>query len=93
MELVSLAPVAFSAIALVFSMLGTGGAVRYTPILYWLGMDLATQAVPLDAVERRHERVGCRDRRTFGPDRPDRLAGVAMVVFAPLGALATNTLS
>jgi len=42
-----LAPPLFFVIALVFSMLGMGGSQLYIPILYWMGMDFKTEAVPL----------------------------------------------
>ena len=42
-----LAPPLFFAIALVFSMLGMGGSQLYIPILYWMGMDFKTEAIPL----------------------------------------------
>ena len=37
----------FFAIAFVFSMLGMGGSQLYIPILFWLGMDFKTEAIPL----------------------------------------------
>jgi uncharacterized membrane protein YfcA len=42
-----LVPPLFFAIALVFSMLGMGGSQLYIPILYWMGLDFKTEAVPL----------------------------------------------
>jgi len=42
-----LAPPVFFFIAFVFSMLGMGGSQLYIPILFWLGMDFKTQAIPL----------------------------------------------
>ncbi|MCD6400546.1 MAG: sulfite exporter TauE/SafE family protein [Anaerolineales bacterium] len=33
--------------ALVFSVLGMGGSQLYIPLLYWLGMDFKTEAIPL----------------------------------------------
>ena len=42
-----LAPPIFFFIAFVFSMLGMGGSQLYIPILFWLGMDFKTQAIPL----------------------------------------------
>lgn len=42
-----LVPPLFFAIAFVFSMLGMGGSQLYIPILYWLGLDFKTEAVPL----------------------------------------------
>jgi hypothetical protein len=37
----------FFVIAFVFSMLGMGGSQLYIPILFWTGMDLKTEAIPL----------------------------------------------
>ncbi len=41
------APAIFFFISLVFSMLGMGGSQLYIPVLFWLGMDFKTQAIPL----------------------------------------------
>ena len=40
-------PPIFFAIAFVFSMLGMGGSQLYIPILFWMGLDFKTQAIPL----------------------------------------------
>ncbi len=42
-----LVPPLFFIIAFVFSMLGLGGSQLYIPILYWMGMDFKTEAIPL----------------------------------------------
>ena len=42
-----LIPPLFFAIAFVFSMLGMGGSQLYIPILYWMGLEFKTAAVPL----------------------------------------------
>jgi len=47
MENVYLIPLIFFAIAFVFSMLGMGGSQLYIPILFWMGLDFKTQAIPL----------------------------------------------
>ncbi|MDZ7843532.1 MAG: sulfite exporter TauE/SafE family protein [Anaerolineales bacterium] len=47
MNLLYLAPPIFFLIAFVFSMLGLGGSSLYIPILYWMGMDFKTEAIPL----------------------------------------------
>ena len=47
MEPVYVAPPLFFIIAFVFSMLGMGGSQLYIPVLFWLGMDFKTQAIPL----------------------------------------------
>lgn len=41
------APPLFFFIAFLFSMLGMGGSQLYIPVLFWLGMDFKTQAIPL----------------------------------------------
>jgi hypothetical protein len=83
------APILFFIIAFVFSMLGRGGATLYVPILFWLGMDLKTQAIPLgmllNVVNTSVPAL------TFGLKKMInwRLAipsGLAMIAFAPLGA-------
>ena len=47
MNIFYLAPPLFFVIAFVFSMLGMGGSQLYIPILYWMGMDFKTEAIPL----------------------------------------------
>jgi len=42
-----LAPLIFLLVSFVFSMLGMGGSQLYIPILFWLGMDFKTEAIPL----------------------------------------------
>ncbi len=41
------APLIFFCIAFAFSMLGMGGSQLYIPILYWMGLDFKTEAIPL----------------------------------------------
>lgn len=40
-------PFAFMIISFVFSMLGMGGSQLYIPILFWVGLDFKTEAIPL----------------------------------------------
>ncbi len=47
MAFVWFVPLLFFAIAFVFSMLGMGGSQLYIPILFWVGLDLKTEAIPL----------------------------------------------
>lgn len=47
MDLIYTAPLIFFCIAFVFSMLGMGGSQLYIPILYWMGLDFKTEAIPL----------------------------------------------
>ncbi len=84
-------PVIFFFIAFVFSMLGMGGSQLYIPILFWLGMDFKTQAIPLGMLLN----VVNSSSAAFvyaGKKLVDwRVAlpfGFAMVVFAPLGTWA-----
>jgi uncharacterized membrane protein YfcA len=46
-DIIYLAAPIFFVIAFVFSMLGMGGSQLYIPILFWLGMDFKTEAIPL----------------------------------------------
>lgn len=95
MDLIYFAPIAFFGISLVFSMLGTGGAVLYTPILYWLGMDFASQAVPLGMVLNvvtSSSAAFTYTRENLVDWRVAALFGVTMMVVAPVGAFATLTL-
>jgi hypothetical protein len=83
-------PILFFVIAFVFSMLGRGGATLYVPILFWLGMDFKTQAIPLGMLL--NVANTSIPALTFGLKRMInwKLAipfGLAMVAFAPLGAL------
>ncbi|MDY6775583.1 MAG: sulfite exporter TauE/SafE family protein [Halobacteria archaeon] len=92
MEPIYLAPVAFFVISLVFSMLGTGRAVLYTPIAYWLGLDFTTQAVPLGMllnVVTSSSAAYTYSRAKLVDWNIALLFGATMVVFAPLGAFAT----
>jgi len=42
-----LIPIIFFIIAFLFSMLGMGGSQLYIPILFWVGLDFKTEAIPL----------------------------------------------
>jgi len=84
-----LAPGIFFLIAFVFSMLGMGGSQLYIPILFWMGMDFKTQAVPLGMLLNVVNSSSA--AATYGVKRliAWRVAvpfGVAMVAFAPFGA-------
>ena len=85
-----LAPPLFFAIAFIFSMLGMGGSQLYVPILYWMGMDFKTEAIPLGMLLNvvnsssaavtyaRHKLINWRVAVPFG---------VAMIALAPVGTL------
>ncbi|MBN1857402.1 MAG: sulfite exporter TauE/SafE family protein [Dehalococcoidia bacterium] len=80
----------FFGISFVFSMLGMGGSQLYIPILFWMGMDFRTEAIPLgmllnvvntSSASFVYGRKGLINWRVALP------FGLTMVVFAPLGAL------
>ncbi len=81
-------PIIFFFIALVFSMLGMGGSQLYIPILFWMGMDFKTQAIPLgmllNVVNSASASV------TYGKNKliDWKIAvpfGATMIAFAPIG--------
>jgi uncharacterized membrane protein YfcA len=84
-----LIPPLFFTIAFIFSMLGMGGSQLYVPILYWMGMDFKTEAIPLGILLNvvnsssaavtyaRHKLINWRVALPFG---------VAMIALAPFGA-------
>jgi uncharacterized membrane protein YfcA len=84
-----LAPLLFFGIAFVFSMLGMGGSQLYIPILFWLGMDFKTEAIPLgmllNVVNSGTAAITYARKRLIDW----RLAlpfGISMVLLAPVGA-------
>jgi len=89
MDLLFITPILFFFISFIFSMLGMGGAQVYIPILFWLGMDFKTQAIPLGmllnivnsssaaATYRKKKLIDWKVAKPFG---------LAMVLLAPLGA-------
>ncbi len=86
--LVYLTPPLFFAIALLFSMLGMGGAQLYIPILFWMGMDFKSQAVPLGLllnVVNSTSAMLIYARRRLIDWRVAVPLAVTMVLFAPLG--------
>jgi len=83
-----LVPPLFFAIAFVFSMLGMGGSQLYIPILYWMGMDFKTEAVPLGMLlnvvnSSSAAFTYARNRLIVWPVAIP--FAVSMIVFAPLG--------
>jgi len=89
MDLLFITPILFFFIAFIFSMLGMGGGQLYIPILFWLGMDFKTQAIPLgmllNIVNSSSATI------TYGKKKliDWKVAipfGLAMVLLAPLGA-------
>ncbi|MBN2471418.1 MAG: sulfite exporter TauE/SafE family protein [Anaerolineae bacterium] len=89
MSIPYLIPPLFFGIAFIFSMLGMGGSQLYIPILYWMGMDFKTEAIPLgmllnvvnsssaSVTYARHQLINWRVAVPFG---------VTMIALAPVGA-------
>ena len=82
-------PLLFFGIAFLFSMLGMGGSQLYIPILYWAGLDLKTEAIPLgmllNVVNSTSAAVTYGRRRLIAWRTALPLAAV-MLVLAPVGA-------
>jgi len=83
-----LAPPVFFVIAYVFSMLGMGGSQLYIPILFWLGLDFKTEAIPLGMMLN----IINSSSAAFTYARKGLIAwrigmpfAVTMILFAPLG--------
>ncbi len=82
-------------IALVFSMLGMGGAQLYIPVLFWLGMDFKTEAIPLGMllnVVNSSSAAWTYGRQKLIDWRVATPFGIAMVIFAPVGTLVNISL-
>ncbi len=83
-----LAPPLFFLIAFVFSMLGMGGSQLYIPILYWMGMDFKTEAIPLGMllnIINSGSAAITYGRKKLINWRVAVPFAVAMILFAPLG--------
>jgi len=82
-------PPLFFVISFVFSMLGMGGSQLYIPILFWVGLDLKTEAIPLgmllNVVNSSSAAVTYGRRRLISWREALPLA-VVMLIFAPVGA-------
>jgi uncharacterized membrane protein YfcA len=88
MNILYFAPPLFFLIAFLFSMLGMGGSQLYIPILYWMGMDFKTEAIPLGMLLNIINSGGA--AITYGRKKLINLQiaipfGVSMVLLAPLG--------
>ena len=95
MEPLYLAPPLFLVIALVFAMIGLGGSQLYIPILFWLGMDFKTQAIPLGMllnVINSSSAAWTYGRKRLIVWKVAIPFGSAMVLLAPLGTWINITL-
>jgi uncharacterized membrane protein YfcA len=83
-----LAPPVFFIIAFVFAMIGLGGSQLYIPILFWLGMDFKTQAIPLGMllnVVNSSSASWTYGRKQMIEWRVAIPFGISMVLLAPVG--------
>jgi len=88
-------PPIFFAIAFVFSMLGMGGSQLYIPILFWMGMDFKTQAIPLGMFLNVVNSLSA--VYTYGKEkliewRTAIFFGIFMVIAAPFGTMVNVSL-
>jgi uncharacterized membrane protein YfcA len=87
-DIICLVAPMFFAIAFVFSMLGMGGSQLYIPILFWLGMDFKTEAIPLGMllnVVNSSSAAITYSRKKLVAWRVAIPFAVAMIVSAPVG--------
>ncbi|KAF5415603.1 MAG: hypothetical protein C5S48_05315 [Candidatus Methanogaster sp.] len=89
MDTIYLIPPIFFVISFVFSMIGMGGSQLYIPILFWMGLDFKTQAIPLGMLLN----VVTSSSAAFVYSRKKLILwkiaipfGICMVIFAPIGA-------
>jgi len=88
MHLLIFAPPLFFLIAFVFSMLGMGGSQLYIPILFWLGLDFKSEAIPLGMllnVVNTSSAALTYARKKLISWRVAMPFALTMVLFAPLG--------
>lgn len=88
MNILFIAPPIFFCIAFGFSMLGMGGSQLYIPILYWLGMEFKTEAIPLGMllnIVNSSSAAITYGRKKLIAWRVAVPFAAAMIVFAPLG--------
>ncbi len=88
MNTLYLVPPVFFVIAVIFSMLGMGGSQLYIPILFWMGMDFKTEAVPLGMLLNMVNSGSAAviyGRKRLIAWRVAVPFALTMIVFAPLG--------
>jgi len=88
MDTMLLIPPIFFVIAFVFSMLGMGGSQLYIPVLFWMGLDFKTQAIPLGMllnVVNSSSAAWTYGRKKLIQWRVAIPFGLSMVLLAPLG--------
>jgi uncharacterized membrane protein YfcA len=88
MNILYFAPPAFLIISFVFSMLGMGGSQLYIPLLFWMGMDFKSEAVPLGMLLNLVNSTSA--AITYGRKKLINWKvaipfAITMIIFAPLG--------
>jgi uncharacterized membrane protein YfcA len=86
---VYLTPVIFLVIAFIFAMLGMGGSQIYIPVLFWLGMEFKTEAIPLGMllnVVNSSSAAFTYGRKKMIDWQVALPFGIFMIFLAPLGA-------
>lgn len=89
MDLIIVVPFVLFGVAFLFSMMGRGGGTLYIPILFWIGMDLKTQAIPLSLLLGLATSSLAAGNYAWKKVIDWRIAipfGLVMILFAPLGA-------
>jgi uncharacterized membrane protein YfcA len=83
-----IAPPILFIIAFLFSMLGMGGSQLYIPLLFWLGLDFKTQAIPLGMllnVVNSSSAAWTYGRRKLIDWKLAIPFGLSMIILAPFG--------
>jgi|Deesub1362A_J573_1020465.scaffolds.fasta_scaffold02098_12 hypothetical protein len=95
MKAIFFAPIIFFGIAFIFSMLGMGGSQLYIPLLFWLGMDFKSEAIPLGMllnVVNSSSAAFTYGRAKLIEWKTALFFGIFMIIFAPLGTWANISL-
>jgi len=88
LETIYLTPPIFLVIAFVCALIGLGGSQLYIPILFWLGMDFKTQAIPLGMllnVVNSSSAAWTYGRKKMIAWKVAVPFGISMILFAPVG--------
>ena len=90
LETMYLTPPIFLVIAFVCALIGLGGSQLYIPILFWLGMDFKTQAIPLGMllnVVNSSSAAWIYGRKKMIEWKVAIPFGISMILLAPIGTL------
>ncbi len=96
MNTLIIAPLLFFFLSFVFSMLGMGGSQVYVPVLFWLGLDFKTEAIPLGMLLSVITSISASFTywlRNLIDWQIGLFLGITMFISAPFGALLNGILS